>query len=154
MSDVLPASRVIAALAHNPNVRRGEVKYGDRLTLYLTNSGISHHVLRHLRALGWEVIGISPRSGSVTCKPATHRMATPKTDTLAVEKHRGRRIVTDGGSDELGGGGLKDALREGFHEYGEVRCTGCGETVDLSDADDLNEAAAVWNVHVNGGGSR
>jgi hypothetical protein len=95
--DVLPASRVVAALAHNPNVRRGEIRDGDRLRLYLTNSGISHHVLRHLRALGWEVIGITPRFGSVTCKPVTDRAATPKTDTLAVQKHRGRRVITDGG---------------------------------------------------------
>lgn len=38
-------------------------------------------------------------------------------------------------------------LREGFYEFGEVRCGECG-TIDLSGADDLDEAREVWNDHV------
>lgn len=35
-----------------------------------------------------------------------------------------------------------------FVEEGEVRCRGCDTMVDLSDADDINEAIALWNDHV------
>lgn len=39
-------------------------------------------------------------------------------------------------------------FREAFHEYGEIQCKGCGETVDLSTAEDVDEALELWNDHV------
>lgn len=42
-----------------------------------------------------------------------------------------------------------EEFREGFHEYGEVRCEGCNDQpVDLSDAGDIHEALDIWNDHV------
>lgn len=32
--------------------------------------------------------------------------------------------------------------------HGEARCDGCGETVDLSDAENVEEAGEIWNNHV------
>lgn len=39
-------------------------------------------------------------------------------------------------------------LREGYHVHGELICAGCGDTVDLSDADDLDAAKELWNAHI------
>lgn len=42
----------------------------------------------------------------------------------------------------------QELFREAYHEYGEAICDGCNETVDLSTADDVDEAVKVWNRHV------
>jgi hypothetical protein len=51
-----------------------------------------------------------------------------------------------------GGKAERDAhaiIQEAFYEYGELRCEGCNnEPIDLSDAEDLQEAKAIWNEHV------
>jgi len=39
-------------------------------------------------------------------------------------------------------------LREAWEDHGEATCAGCGEAVDLSPADDIEEAKALWNEHV------
>jgi hypothetical protein len=39
-------------------------------------------------------------------------------------------------------------LKEGYYEHGEVLCDGCNETVDLSEAEDIQEAAQIWDNHV------
>lgn len=44
-----------------------------------------------------------------------------------------------------------ELFKEGYHEYGEVRCDGCNERVDLSNAEDVDEALEVWNEHVETG---
>jgi hypothetical protein len=41
----------------------------------------------------------------------------------------------------------ENQIRDGYHEYGEVRCPSCG-VVDLSDADDVSEAIELWYSHV------
>ena len=37
---------------------------------------------------------------------------------------------------------------EAVHEYGEARCEGCNELIDLSEADSINEGIEIWNEHV------
>jgi hypothetical protein len=39
-------------------------------------------------------------------------------------------------------------FHEAYHEYGEIRCEGCSEPIDLSDADDTDGAIDIWNEHV------
>jgi hypothetical protein len=39
-------------------------------------------------------------------------------------------------------------FHEAVHEHGEARCQGCDEPVDLSNADDVDEAIDIWNEHV------
>jgi len=43
---------------------------------------------------------------------------------------------------------LEERIAESYHEHSEVICDGCNQTVDLSNADDLNEAIEIWNNHV------
>lgn len=44
---------------------------------------------------------------------------------------------------------MKRRLKESYHEFGLIRCTGCNDAeVDLSDADDFEEACQIWNDHV------
>lgn len=43
-------------------------------------------------------------------------------------------------------GVTSDDLAEALY-HGEARCE-CGETVDLSDADDVEEAGERWNEHI------
>lgn len=38
-------------------------------------------------------------------------------------------------------------IKEGLHEYEAVTCDYCNEVVDLSDADDVDDAIAIWNTH-------
>lgn len=40
-------------------------------------------------------------------------------------------------------------LKEGYHEYDEVTCEACNEVVDLSNADNVNEAIQLWNKHAH-----
>lgn len=82
-------NRVAAGLAHNPNVRTAETT-DDSVTLRLTNSGIGHTVLQHLRSFGYEVISISPRFGTVRCVPTAKPIVAPKHDSTAVQYHRHR----------------------------------------------------------------
>lgn len=98
MSGTTPVSpsRLVAALAHNPNVRKGHAG-DDAVQLYLTNQGIGHTVLQHLRALGYEAVSINPRFGMVRCVPVDNSVVAPKHNGDAVEHHRGR-LVTDGGT--------------------------------------------------------
>lgn len=37
---------------------------------------------------------------------------------------------------------------EAVHEHGEATCEGCGESVDLSDADTVEEGREIWNEHI------
>lgn len=43
---------------------------------------------------------------------------------------------------------------EGYHVYGYVRCADCEDDpnkngrIDLSEADDLDEAKEIWNSHI------
>jgi len=37
---------------------------------------------------------------------------------------------------------------EAVFEYGEMRCQGCVDAVDLSDAETINEGIEIWNEHV------
>lgn len=92
----VPPSRVVAALSHNPNVRKGEVR-DDAVRLYLTNTGIGNTVLQHLRSLGYEIVSISPRFGTVRCLPTNSSVVAPGYDSTAVEYHRSR-LITDGGT--------------------------------------------------------
>lgn len=39
-------------------------------------------------------------------------------------------------------------IREGYHEYGEVRCSICEEAIDLDDADSVREAGSLYNEHM------
>jgi len=38
-------------------------------------------------------------------------------------------------------------IKEGLHEYEAVTCDYCNEAVDLSDADDVDDAIGIWNSH-------
>jgi hypothetical protein len=40
-------------------------------------------------------------------------------------------------------------IKEGLHEYEAVTCDYCNETVDLSAADDVDDAIETWNAHVD-----
>lgn len=49
----------------------------------------------------------------------------------------------------MNGREFRDALHEGWAEYGAVRCIGCDDApVDLSDAETFAEAVETWNGHV------
>lgn len=37
---------------------------------------------------------------------------------------------------------------EAVHVHGEARCEGCGEDIDMSEADNVNEGIEIWNEHV------
>ena len=61
------------------------------------------------------------------------------------EEQPEQRPITDGG--QLHSGELYNRISEAYHEYGDVRCDGCGELIDLSEADDVDEAVGIWNDH-------
>jgi hypothetical protein len=50
--------------------------------------------------------------------------------------------------DEVTKAEKKRRLRKAYYDHGEVRCEGCNEVVDLSDANNLAEVAKIWNGHV------
>jgi len=39
-------------------------------------------------------------------------------------------------------------LKEGYYQHGSVLCDGCDQRVDLSDAEDITDAAELWNQHL------
>jgi hypothetical protein len=39
-------------------------------------------------------------------------------------------------------------IREGYHEYGEVRCSICEEFIDLTGAESVREAGSLYNEHL------
>jgi hypothetical protein len=89
-------SRVVAAMAHNPNVRKGETN-DDAVKLHLTKSGVGCSVLQHLRSLGYEVSAINPRHGMVRCLPVSSSVIAPDHDSTAIKYHRHR--LQRGGAD-------------------------------------------------------
>lgn len=107
MEDTMPPTRVVAGLTHNPNVRKGEIRDGT-VKLHLTNSGIGHTVLQHLRFMGYEVVSISPRFKTVRCVPVGKPTVAPKDQSRSIEFHRGR-LLSDGGRNASSTGGQDDA---------------------------------------------
>lgn len=42
----------------------------------------------------------------------------------------------------------KNTFREAYHEYGEVRCRACEDTISFDGDDSLEAAKETWNAHV------
>lgn len=38
--------------------------------------------------------------------------------------------------------------KEAVHYHNSMGCEGCGEDIDFSEIDDVNDAIAKWNKHV------
>jgi transcription elongation factor Elf1 len=43
---------------------------------------------------------------------------------------------------------IREVFWQGLVEKGCVKCRGCGEFVDLEEADSINEGVELWNEHV------